>query len=109
MKLMIAIVQDQDEQLLGSAFREANLRATKLSSTGGFLRSGNTTFLLGVDDDRVEEVLQIIEDNCKQREQYISTPSNYDVNLDMTASFPVKVDVGGEIVFVLPIDEFHRF
>ncbi|EFR30796.1 cyclic-di-AMP receptor [Eremococcus coleocola] len=109
MKLIIAIVQDQDESILGSAFREANVRATKLSTTGGFLKSGNTTFLVGTEDDKVKHVLSIIEDNCRQREQYVATPANYDINLDMTASFPVKVDVGGAIVFVMPIDEFHRF
>ena len=74
MKLLVAIVQDQDQQILGKALLENDVRATKLSSTGGFLRSGNTTFLIGVDEDRVEEVLEIIKRSSQSREQFISSP-----------------------------------
>lgn len=109
MKLLVAIVQDQDQQLLGKAFLEQNVRATKLSSTGGFLRSGNTTFLVGVEDERVEEVLNIIKDSCQSREQYISTPIHLDMNLEVSNTYPLKVEVGGAIVFVLPIESFHHF
>ncbi|OFK58026.1 hypothetical protein HMPREF2811_06075 [Globicatella sp. HMSC072A10] len=109
MKLVIAVVQDQDKNILSDAFYEADIRATKLSSTGGFLRSGNTTFMVGIEEDRVDEVLDIIKHSCQSREQFISSPVNLDVSLDVTASYPVKVKVGGATVFVLPIDAFHRF
>ena len=109
MKLVIAVVQDQDKNILSDAFYEADIRATKLSSTGGFLRSGNTTFMVGIEEDRVDEVLDIIKNRCQSREQFISSPVNLDVSLDVTASYPVKVKVGGATVFVLPIDAFHRF
>ena len=109
MKLVIAVVQDQDKNILSDAFYEADIRATKLSSTGGFLRSGNTTFMVGIEEDRVYEVLDIIKNSCQSREQFISSPVNLDVSLDVTASYPVKVKVGGATVFVLPIDAFHRF
>ncbi|MGX7074623.1 cyclic-di-AMP receptor [Globicatella sanguinis] len=109
MKLVIAVVQDQDKNILSDAFYEADIRATKLSSTGGFLRSGNTTFMVGIEEDRVDEVLDIIKNSCQSREQFISSPVNLDVSLDVTASYPVKVKVGGATVFVLPIDAFHRF
>ncbi len=109
MKLVIAIVQDQDQNILSNAFLEANIRATKLSSTGGFLRSGNTTFLLGVEDHLVDEVLEIIKSCSESREQYISSPIHLDVSLDISASYPIRVEVGGATVFVLPIDSFHQF
>lgn len=109
MKLVVAIVQDQDEAVLTRAFSEAKLPATKLSSTGSFLRSGNTTFLIGVDDRRVDEVLAIIEENCKKRDEYVVSPANYDINLDMTASFPIEVEIGGAIVFVMPIEAYYRY
>lgn len=109
MKLIIAIVQDQDEAVLTRAFGEAKLPATKLSSTGSFLRSGNTTFLIGVDDRRVDEVLATIEENCKKRDEYVISPTNYDINLDMTTSFPIEVEIGGAIVFVLPIEAYYRY
>ncbi|MGX7109110.1 cyclic-di-AMP receptor [Facklamia miroungae] len=109
MKLLVAIVQDQDQQGLGKAFLENDVRATKLSSTGGFLRSGNTTFLVGVEDERVEEVLEVIKASCQSREQYISTPIHLDMNLEVSNTYPLKVEVGGAIVFVLPIESFFHF
>lgn len=109
MKLVIAIVQDQDQAALGTAFYEANVRATKLSTTGGFLRAGNTTFLVGIEEKRVEEVLDIIKRCSQAREQYVASPISLDVTLDAAASFPVKIEVGGATVFVLPIESFHQF
>ncbi len=63
MKLLLAIVQDKDSNLLSSELIDANIRATKLSTTGGFLKSGNTTFIVGIEDERVPEALKIIEKN----------------------------------------------
>ena len=63
MKLILAIVQDKDATNLSSAFVDANVRATKLSTTGGFLKAGNTTFIIGIEDERVDEVLDIIKEN----------------------------------------------
>ncbi len=109
MKLIVAIVQDQDQQILGRAFLENDIRATKLSSTGGFLRSGNTTFLVGIEDERVDEVLAIIKRSSQAREQYISSPVHMDVNLEVSNTYPLRVEVGGAIVFVLPIESYHHF
>lgn len=64
MKMIIAIVQDQDSQELADKLVENNFRATKLATTGGFLRAGNTTFLSGVEDERVEEILELIGGSC---------------------------------------------
>ena len=65
MKLIIAVVQDQDSNRLSKALVENNFRATKLATTGGFLKSGNTTFMIGTEDIRVDRALQIIKDNCR--------------------------------------------
>ena len=64
MKLIIAIVQDQDQNELSRAFYDANVRATKLSTTGGFLRAGNTTFMIGIEEERIEEVLDYPSTDC---------------------------------------------
>lgn len=109
MKLIIAIVQDQDQNELSRAFYDANVRATKLSTTGGFLRSGNTTFMIGIEEERIEEVLAIIDRCSKAREQYVNAPLHLDMSLDSAVNLPVKVEVGGATVFVLPIDSFHQF
>lgn len=68
MKLIVAIVQDQDVNALMDALTEKKYRVTKLSSTGGFLKSGNTTLLIGVEDEKVNEVKELVDNNCKTRE-----------------------------------------
>lgn len=72
MKMIVAIVQDKDSNRLSSALVKANFRATKLASTGGFLRAGNTTFMIGVNDDQVSTVLNVIRNNCKVRDQLVT-------------------------------------
>ena len=109
MKLLLAIVQDKDSNLLSSELIDANIRATKLSTTGGFLKSGNTTFILGIEDERVPEALKIIEETCQAREQFMTPPINMDATMDSSMSYPIEVQVGGATVFVMPIEQFHRF
>ncbi|AUJ31484.1 MAG: cyclic-di-AMP receptor [Liquorilactobacillus nagelii] len=109
MKMIIAIVQDKDSNRLSNLFIQANVRATKLSTTGGFLKSGNTTFMIGVEDQRVEEILELIKDSSRTRKQFMTPPVNLDASMDSSAAYPIEVQVGGATVFVLPIDAFHQF
>lgn len=109
MKLVIAIVQDKDSLDLSRALVEANIRSTKLASTGGLLRSGSTTFMIGVEDDRVSDALDVIRENCSQREEIVMQQSMLGAGLDGLMSYPLEVAVGGATVFVLPIDQFERF
>jgi len=71
-KLIIAVIQDKDVPKLMDALVRAGYSATKLASTGGFLREGNSTILIGVDDDEIENVLEIVKDNCRAREQLVT-------------------------------------
>jgi len=109
MKLIIAIVQNQDSRRLSDEFVENGIRATKLSSTGGFLRAGNTTFLIGVQDRKVDSVLELIKENCSTRSQTMMSPPSYDFTLETDLNYPVDVEVGGATLFVLPIDQFLQF
>ncbi|KRL04863.1 hypothetical protein FD46_GL002001 [Liquorilactobacillus oeni DSM 19972] len=109
MKMIIAIVQDKDSNRLSNQFIEENIRATKLSTTGGFLKSGNTTFMIGIENDRVEEVLELIKETSRTRKQFMTPPINLDASMDSSAAYPVEVQVGGATVFVLPIDSFQQF
>ena len=108
MKLVLAIVQDKDADALAREFIQNNVRATKLATSGGFLKAGNTTFIVGIEDDRVNEVLGIIKKSSHTREQYVSN-----VNMDAAGTSmlgkPVQVTVGGATVFVLPVEEFKHF
>ena len=67
MKLIIAIIQDQDLFTLQDDLTEKGFRMTKLASTGGFLKAGNTTLLIGIEEKRVKEAIEIIERDCKSR------------------------------------------
>ena len=82
MKMVIAVVQDQDSNRLSNALTQADFRATKLASTGGFLRAGNTTFLVGTNDDNVPSLLQLIRDNCRARDQLVAPISPMGGNAD---------------------------
>ena len=107
MKLIIAIVQDQDALSLIDDLTEKEFRVTKLASTGGFLKSGNTTLLTGVEDELVPEVLKIIEDNCKTRE---ITTSLLTVSMpgDTYIPYPLEVKVGGATLFILDVEKYIR-
>lgn len=109
MKLVVAIVQDKDSNRLSQALVKDGFRATKLASTGGFLRAGNTTFMVGVEDDRVQDVFKVIKSSCQVREQLISPVSPMGGTTDSYVPFPVEVQVGGATVFVLPVERFERF
>lgn len=109
MKLVIAVVQDKDSNRLSNGLVQAGFRATKLASTGGFLRAGNTTFIIGVEDDLVTEVLQVIKANCKVRDQLVTPVSPMGGTTDSYIPFPVEVQVGGAAVFVLPVERFEHF
>jgi uncharacterized protein YaaQ len=109
MKLVIAIVQDKDSNRLSNALIQEGFRATKLASTGGFLRAGNTTFMVGTEDDRVQDVLQVIRSNCKVREQLVTPVSPMGGTTDSYIPFPVEVQVGGAAVFVVPVERFEHF
>ena len=111
MKMIIAIVQDEDSGRLVSALMENGFSVTKLAPTGGFLRAGNTTLLIGVDDEKMHTVMSIIEDVCKSRKQMTSAPSTMGSMGGMpgaAASYPVEVTVGGATVFVLSVDQFIK-
>ncbi len=109
MKLVVAVVQDQDSSSLLNELLKNNFRATKLASTGGFLKSGNTTFLIGTEDARVDKALEVINDSCRSREQMVAPVSPMGGNADSYIPYPVEVEVGGATVFVLPIEQFHQF
>ena len=109
MKLVIAVVQDKDSNRLSSALVKEGFRATKLASTGGFLRAGNTTFMIGTEDERIHEVMKVIKANCKIREQLVTPVSPMGGTTDSYIPFPVEVQVGGAAVFVVPVERFEHF
>src|SRR5699024_11271875 len=104
MKLIIAVVQDKDSNRLVDALGEGNFQTTKLATTGGFLKEGNTTLMIGCEDQYLDEALEIIRDNCSQREQTVPPISPMGGNADSYIPKPVKVEVDGATVFILPTE-----
>lgn len=106
MKLVIAIVNNDDCQTVLSEITRAGFSATKLSTSGGFLRAGNATLLIGVDDEKLEQLLELIGKFCSKRKQIVQTQPNF--NADFFVTLPVEVCVGGATVFVLDVEQFHK-
>ena len=106
MKMIMAVVSGDDSNAFSAALTKARFSVTKLATTGGFLMSGNTTFLIGVDDDKVSEVIDIIAKHSKKRKQMV--PSAGMVDVGMYSAFPVEVTVGGAIVFVMNVERFEK-
>ena len=109
MKLISAIVQDEDASRLISTLMNEGYSVTKLATTGGFLRAGNTTLLLGGEDDRVKGALDVIEKVCKSRKQIATSPSPVAGTSGVYAPYPIEVVVGGATVFVLDVEQFVKF
>ena len=109
MKLIIAIVQDEDSSRLLAKLMQSGFSVTKLATTGGFLRAGNTTLLLGVEEDKIQEAVRIVESVCKSRKQITTAPSTLTgMAHGEYTTYPVEVTVGGATLFVLSIDQFLK-
>ena len=93
MKLIFAVVHDDDTNKAVRHLNEKRYRVTKLSSTGGFLRKGNTTLMIGVEDEQVE----------------VTTPyPQGDLSMISYSYIPITVEVGGATVFVLNVEQFKK-
>lgn len=106
MKMIMAIVSGDDSSAVSAALTKAKFSVTKLATTGGFLMSGNTTFLIGVNDDQVNDVIETIAKHSKKRKQMI--PGNNSFDVGMYSAFPVEVTVGGATVFVMNVERFEK-
>lgn len=93
MKLIVAIVQDQFVAKVTRSLMEKKVRVTKLSSSGGFLNSGNTTLLIGTEENEMDDLIEIIRQNCK------TTRVN---------SGGEEVTVGGANLFILDMNQLIK-
>lgn len=108
MKLVFAIVHDEDGHKVVSELNKNGFSVTKLCSTGGFLKSGNTTLLVGVEEDKVDEVMSIIEKKSKSRKQVINSSMSPNGLGGMFMPYPVEVVVGGATVFIINVERFEK-
>ena len=109
MKLIMSIVNSEDARPLIDALMRKGHRATVISTTGGFLREGNATIFVGTDDDKVEEVLDTVRDNCHRRIQHVNPLPPVMEPGEMYLPTPIDIEVGGATVFVIDVDRFERY
>lgn len=107
MKFIVAIVQDYDVDRLLRSVTSAGLGATKISSTGGFLRTGNTTVVMGVDDDQVPTCIRLIEQTCRSRAEVQFDPVATEYAEWYGAGLH-EVTIGGAVVFQVNVYRFLK-
>jgi uncharacterized protein YaaQ len=103
MKLILAIIHDDDTLAVTSALNASGISVTKLSSTGGFLRSGNTTLLIGLEDNSLEEAIEAIKNNSKKR--FLPKKPN---GSNEIVNIGKKIEVGGATIFIMGIERFEK-
>ena len=103
MKLILAIVNDDDASNVMDELNANDYRVTRMCSTGGFLRAGNTTLFVGVEEEHVPAVLSIIEARSRSTTKSISS------NQVAGMSYPIEVTVGGATVFVVDVEQFIKY
>ena len=107
MKMIFAVVNNDDGAVVNAQLIKGGYQVTKLASTGGFLKKGNTTFIMGVEDEKVDSVVDIIRRYSKKR--------TYTTPLDVVSSAtlggamtPIEVTVGGATIFIMNIEHFEH-
>ena len=106
MKLIIAIVNSEDASAVLSELTGQGFSVTKLATSGGFLRAGNVTMMIGVEEEQVQKALSVIEEFSSQRKQQVPVNSTYIG--DSMITVPVEVTVVGATVFVLDVEQFYK-
>jgi uncharacterized protein YaaQ len=107
-KMVVAIVHDHDAADLLESLTTSGFQATKMASTGGFLREGNTTFMIGSDEGHVDEVIEIIRENCESRKKTVAPMSPVANSLEGYYSFPMEIKIGGATVFIIDVEQFIK-
>jgi len=107
-KLVVAIVHNEDAGGLVDALLERQFRATRLQSSGGFLKESNATILVGVEDDQVDPVLAIVRERCMARTRTVNPMPPIMEPGEFFMPYPLEVEVGGATVFVLPVERSER-
>ena len=108
MKLVLAVIQDADASALMRVLSEHAFEVTKLASTGGFLREGNTTLMIGVSDERMEDLKRHVRQTCRTRTRLVAPSVPMGEQNESLVSDPVEVPVGGAVMFVMGVQEFIK-
>ncbi len=108
MKLAYIIVSSEDDNKVMSALNKHGFSVTKMASTGGFLRAGNTTMIVGTQEERVERLVEIVKKECGPRQRITANVSSTAGAAQGITPYPVMVDVGGATIFVVDVERFEK-
>ena len=108
MKLIIAIIHERDRQKVSDTLLQSGHKFTNIATTGGFLRDGNCTLLIGAEDEQVDEIIDLIDKCSHAREQYVNQLPIDAIGTGGMLMNPVKVTVGGATIFVVNVERFER-
>lgn len=107
MKLIFAIIQADDADNVVDILNQNGFMVTKLASTGGFLRKGNVTLMIGTSEEKVNPLIQIFRTECGKRKQMMySVP--FSESPMLADSSMVPIEVGGATIFVLDVERFEK-
>lgn len=106
MKMLLAIVNYDDSHHVIRALVKEGFSITKLATTGGFLKAGNVTLLVGLEEDKLQTAIDIIKEQSQSRKQIV--PTTAELGMGFYPSMPVEVAVGGATVFVLNVEKFEK-
>ena len=110
MKLVYAIVRNDNEDDVTAALNSEHFIITKLSTVGGFLRKGNVTLMIVTDDDKVQRVIDVIKKECGHSQDItVNMPYISGTGMMNSSTVPVKVKIGGATVFVTDVERFEKF
>ena len=108
MKLLFAIIQNDDNKPLTRALVEHDISVTRIATTGGFLHGGNTTLMIGVPAEKLQVALDTIKEHSRRRQVVTVPAAGIPHNVDSVA-MPLTVTVGGATVFIMDVEEFVRY
>ena len=111
MKMIFAVVHKEDEGFVVERLNKEQISVTKLASTGGFLRKGNTTLMIGVEEENVDLVIQIIKEECSRRKEMLINPTYSAGTKGPVLGYsapPVTIDVGGATVFIVNVESYMK-
>lgn len=106
MKMITAIVNKEDSKTVNAELVQAGFTVTKLATTGGFLMAGNVTMMIGTEDEKVDECIDIISKFSRQRTEVVPSTANY--GMQLSGGFPLEVSVGGAAIFVTNVERFEK-
>lgn len=107
MKLILAIVNNDDSMRVSAALTENGFGVTRLSTSGGFLMVGNTTLLIGTENDRTQKAIEIIKEHCPTRKQVAASTASYGLGMNHM-SIREEIKVGGATLFVLDVEHMEK-